>query len=92
MTPRAIDVEEAREELDGLMHAAMREHMRADVPFGLFLSGGVDSAVLAALLHEHGAGRIRSYSVGYRGTAMAHELDEAARVAAHFGFDHSPWN
>lgn len=68
----------------------MREHLRADVPFGLFLSGGVDSAVLAALLHAHGAGRIKSYSVGYRGTRMADELAEAARIAAHFGFDHQP--
>ena len=88
--PRTIGPDAAREELDGLMHAAMHEHLRADVPFGLFLSGGVDSAVLAALLHAHGAGRIRSFSVGYRGTAMAHELDEAARVAAHFGLDHQP--
>jgi asparagine synthase (glutamine-hydrolysing) len=88
--PRAIDVEDAQSELDGLMDVAMREHMRADVPFGLFLSGGVDSAVLAALLQTHGAGRIKSFSVGYRGTDMAHELDEAARVAAHFGLDHRP--
>lgn len=90
VTPRRIGLEEAMVELDGLMHAAMREHMRADVPFGLFLSGGVDSAVLAAMLHAHGAGRIKSFSVGYQGTAMAHELDEAARVAAHFGLDHTP--
>jgi asparagine synthase (glutamine-hydrolysing) len=86
--PRAIGPEEAQVELDGLLDLAMREHMRSDVPFGLFLSGGVDSAVLAALLQTHGAGRIKSFSVGYRGTAMAHELDEAARVAAHFGLDH----
>jgi len=90
VTPRAIGFEEARAELDTLMHEAMREHMRADVPFGLFLSGGVDSAVLAAMLHGQGAGRIKSFSVGYRGTRMAHELDEAARVAEHFGFDHQP--
>ncbi|WP_295450987.1 asparagine synthase (glutamine-hydrolyzing) [uncultured Thiodictyon sp.] len=90
VTRRRIGHEEAQAELDELMHLAMQEHMRSDVPFGLFLSGGVDSAVLAALLHAHGAGRIRSFSVGYRGTAMAHELDEAARVAAHFGFDHRP--
>lgn len=90
IAPRAIRLDDAQAELDGLMHAAMREHMRSDVPFGLFLSGGVDSAVLAALLHTHGAGRIKSFSVGYRGTAMAHELDEAARVAAHFGLDHRP--
>ena len=90
IAPRRIGFEEARAELDGLMHEAMREHMRSDVPFGLFLSGGVDSAVLAAMLHAHGAGRIKSYSVGYRGTRMAHELDEAARVAEHFGLDHHP--
>ena len=90
LSPRRIAVDEAQAELDGLMDTAMREHMRSDVPFGLFLSGGVDSAVLAAMLHAHGAGSIRSFSVGYTGTAMAHELDEAARVAAHFGLDHSP--
>jgi asparagine synthase (glutamine-hydrolysing) len=90
VAPRVIGVEEARAELDGLMDAAMREHLRSDVPFGLFLSGGVDSAVLAAMLHAHGAGRIKSFSVGYRGTRMAHELVEATRVAAHFGLDHQP--
>jgi asparagine synthase (glutamine-hydrolysing) len=90
VVPRRIGLDEAREELDGIMDAAMVEHMRSDVPFGLFLSGGVDSAVLAAMLHAHGAGRIRSWSVGYQGTAMADELDEAGRVAAHFGLEHTP--
>ena len=90
VVPRRIGLDEAQEELDALMDAVMVEHMRSDVPFGLFLSGGVDSAVLAANLHAHGAGRIRSWSVGYQGTAMADELDEAARVAAHFGLDHTP--
>mgnify|MGYP001046633722 FL=1 len=90
VAPRDIDVPTAVETLGRLMDEVMREHMRSDVPFGLFLSGGVDSAVLAAMLHRHGAGRIRSYSVGYRGSTMADELDEAAVVAAHFGFDHTP--
>ncbi len=90
VAPRHIGPEAAGEELDALMNDAMREHMRSDVPFGLFLSGGMDSAVLAARLSALGAGRIRSFSVGYRGTTMAHELDEAARVAAHFGLDHQP--
>jgi asparagine synthase (glutamine-hydrolysing) len=90
VTPLRLTPDEAREELDGLMDEVMVEHMRSDVPFGLFLSGGVDSAVLAAMLHAHGAGRIRSWSVGYLGTDMADELDEAARVAAHFGLDHTP--
>lgn len=88
--PLDTDAAAACDTLDRLMDEVMREHMRSDVPFGLFLSGGVDSAVLAAMLHRHGAGRIRSYSVGYRGTTMASELDEAATVAAHFGFEHTP--
>lgn len=88
VAPAAMGPEEAEAELGRLMDAVMTEHMRADVPFGLFLSGGVDSAILAALLNRHGAGRISSFSVGYRGTRMAHELDEAARVAARFGLEH----
>lgn len=88
--PRQIGLEEAREELGALMDAVMVEHMRSDVPFGLFLSGGVDSAVLAANLNAHGAGRIKSWSVGYQGTATSDELDEAGRVAVHFGLDHTP--
>lgn len=90
VAPRRIGLDEAMAELDTLMHAAMREHMRSDVPFGLFLSGGVDSAVLAAMLHAHGGERLKSFSVGYRDTAMAHELDAAAEVAEHFGLDHHP--
>jgi asparagine synthase (glutamine-hydrolysing) len=66
----------------------MREHMRADVPFGLFLSGGLDSATLAASLAEHGAGRIKSFSVGWRNAAMSDELAAAQRIADWFGFEH----
>ncbi|MBN2885838.1 MAG: asparagine synthase (glutamine-hydrolyzing) [Chromatiaceae bacterium] len=88
--PRLLRAEEALEELDALLPAVMREHMRADVPFGLFLSGGLDSGVLGALLHAGGAGRIRSFSVGYRDSRLEHELAPAARLAEHFGFDHQP--
>jgi asparagine synthase (glutamine-hydrolysing) len=86
--PQSGDPADAIDALGQLMDEIMREHMRSEVPFGLFLSGGVDSAVLAAMLHKHGAGRIRTYSVGYRDATMADELDEAGAVAAHFGLDH----
>jgi asparagine synthase (glutamine-hydrolysing) len=89
IAPRDVDAAAAIERLDHLMDEVMLEHMRSDVPFGLFLSGGVDSSVLAAMLHKHGAGRIRSYSVGFRGSSMADELDDAAVVAAHFGLEHT---
>ena len=86
--PRQIGIDAAQAELNTLMTVVMREHVRSDVPFGLFLSGGVDSAILAAQLHAHSNERIKSFSVGYRGATRADELNEAARIAAHFGLDH----
>ncbi|WP_295543081.1 asparagine synthase (glutamine-hydrolyzing) [uncultured Thiohalocapsa sp.] len=88
LVPAPLDAEDAAQALDALLDQVMREHMRADVPYGLFLSGGLDSATLAAALAEHGAGRIRSFSVGWRGTRMADELDGARRIADWFGFEH----
>jgi len=90
IAPRDLDADTAQQELDELMDTLMREHMRSDVPFGLFLSGGTDSAVLASRLQALGAGRIASFSVGYAGSTMADELDDAARLAAHFGLEHRP--
>ena len=86
--PRAWGLDEAQAELDRLMDQVMREHMRSDVPFGLFLSGGTDSAILAERLAALGAGPIKTFSVGYQGATRADELDEATRIAAHFGLDH----
>jgi asparagine synthase (glutamine-hydrolysing) len=88
--PRRLDAESAQAELGPLMDGLMAEHMRSDVPFGLFLSGGTDSAILASRLKALGAGRIQSFSVGYAGSTMADELDQAAVLAAHFGLDHVP--
>ena len=88
--PRRLGAEQAEAELDVLLREAMREHQRSDVPFGLFLSGGMDSAVLAALLAEHGGGGLRAWSVGYGFGSTASELAEAGQIAAHFGLDHTP--
>ncbi len=48
--PVKIDHVEAQEQFDAIMETVMVQHMRSDVPFGLFLSGGADSAILLALL------------------------------------------
>ncbi|ESQ16969.1 MAG: hypothetical protein N838_24765 [Thiohalocapsa sp. PB-PSB1] len=88
IAPQRLGADQALEQLDGLLADCMREHMRSDVPFGLFLSGGLDSALLACQLHARGAGRIHSFSVGYSATSMPDELDAARRVADWFGFQH----
>jgi len=82
--PRAISESEALDELEALMPQVMREHMRSDVPFGLFLSGGVDSAVLLALLSEQMDTPVRTYSVGFADSQMPDELSPATRIARHF--------
>lgn len=86
--PREIDFETATEEFDSLFEIVMREHMRADVPFGLFLSGGTDSAILAAMLTRLHGHRLSSWSIGFRGVKMKDELNDAERIAKQFGTDH----
>ncbi len=80
---------EARADFDRLFESVMRDHMRSDVPFGLFLSGGVDSAVLLAMLSKLGAGGLRSWSVGWADAQMKDEIDDAQRVADRFGSEHT---
>jgi asparagine synthase (glutamine-hydrolysing) len=69
---------------------AVEIHLRSDVPVGLFLSGGLDSASLLACVKAVSACPLPTFSLGYAGPhGRAHdESDHAARVAAHFGVAH----
>ena len=86
--PAPLSFEEACAQFDPLIERVMVEHVRSDVPYGLFLSGGVDSAVLLALLSRHQDKPVRTFSVGYRDVKMADELADAERIARHFGATH----
>jgi len=86
--PRAIDHNEAQSEFDQLMDTVMVEHMRSDVPFGLFLSGGADSAILLALLSRLKEEPIRTFSVGFPGTSLVDELPAAGAMAKLFDSRH----
>jgi asparagine synthase (glutamine-hydrolysing) len=87
--PAAINEPEAQETFDRLMETVMREHMRSDVPFGLFLSGGVDSSILLALLSRFKDEPIRTFSIGFSGTTLTSELPQAEKLARHFGSRHT---
>ncbi len=84
-----ISFEEAQERFDELMETVMREHMRSDVPFGLFLSGGVDSSVLLALLSRYKQEPVRTFSVGFQDTGITDELPVAEQTAKRFGSRHT---
>jgi asparagine synthase (glutamine-hydrolysing) len=81
--------EEYVEELRRLLRQAVARRMVSDVPFGAFLSGGIDSSLNVALMAQMLEGPVQTYSVGVRGDADDDlELQRAREVARHFGANH----
>ncbi len=86
--PRRLDFDEAVEEFEPLFRRVMLEHLRADVAHGLFLSSGVDSGILLAMVSELTGRPVHTFSVGYRDPAIGDELADAATIARRFEADH----
>ncbi len=80
-------LEDAVEGYYELLSRAVQRQLLSDVPLGIFLSGGVDSALIAALATKHG-GKLPSYTVGYGADVAECELDDAAETAAMLGLEH----
>ncbi len=78
---------EVVEELLDLYKNAVRRHLLSDVPVGILLSGGLDSALLLALMNEHG-NSWPAYTIGYGKTFADDELSDAAESASLLGARH----
>ncbi|MDA0674970.1 MAG: asparagine synthase (glutamine-hydrolyzing) [Proteobacteria bacterium] len=89
---RRLGREEAVEEILPLLRRAVGECMVADVPVGCFLSGGIDSSVIAALMAEHardsGASPVRTFTMAFDESAYD-ERSAAQSVALHIGSQHT---
>jgi len=83
---RQIGMEEAAEELRHLIARAVKRQMIADVPVGAFLSGGLDSSTIVAMMQQHSGIPVKTFSVGFG--SLINELPYARAVAERYHTEH----
>lgn len=80
--------QKATDALETCLSHAVGSQMLADVPLGAFLSGGIDSSTIVALMRQHSSHRIQTFAIGFEDPAF-NEADHARAVAAHLGTQHT---
>ncbi len=82
-----IDEEEAGERTLEILRDAVRVRLMSEVPLGAFLSGGIDSSAVVALMSQESSERVKTFSIGFEEQDFS-ELHHARRVAEHVGAEH----
>lgn len=73
---------------EDLLSAVIQEQMNADVSLGCFLSGGIDSSLIAALMQKNSAQKVKTFTIGFN-DAKFNEAHYASEVAQHLGTEHT---
>ncbi len=82
------DIEEAKKTLYELLESSVRRRLISDVPLGAFLSGGIDSSIIVALMAKNSSKQIRTFSIGYKDIPSFDETVYAEEVARFHNTDH----
>jgi asparagine synthase (glutamine-hydrolysing) len=85
-----ISDKEAIDQTDKLLKSAYEYRMIADVPVGIFLSGGYDSSSVAAILQTGRTEKLKTFTIGFHENEF-NEAPEAKKIAAYLGTDHTEW-
>jgi len=85
-----LDTREIISETERLLTSACNYRMVADVPVGVFLSGGYDSSLVTALLQKENSNKIKTFSIGFEEKDF-NEAPYAKQVAKHLGTDHTEY-
>ena len=83
----SISYEDAVDREKELLEHTVKSHLVSDVPLGVFLSGGLDSSAIDAMMRRHISGPLRTFTIGYQDKTFG-ELDYAQQVADCFGTEH----
>ncbi|MBV39328.1 MAG: asparagine synthase (glutamine-hydrolyzing) [Rhodospirillaceae bacterium] len=86
--PRRLEESAALKELEQILLDSVEIHQRSDVPFGMFLSGGIDSAALLTLMARLNEQPVRAFTAGFTGTKAHDERDRARALARQLGAEH----
>jgi asparagine synthase (glutamine-hydrolysing) len=86
--PFAGDAVEAVEQLDRLMTESVRLRLRSDVPVGVFLSGGLDSATILSIMARQNQYAVKSFTIGMQDPPLD-EAPMARAIAKHLGSEHT---